>query len=96
MIAACVPVDLRFADLAPEHRGAQLVANFTVESILTRCAVAMPLLTTLETLSLAAVGTGHLSHIHIRGTHFSLTPWPHTKSRVEIDRVSSKLIKFFC
>jgi len=82
VIAACIPEDLRLADLAPENGGAEFVANFAVESILARCAVAVPLLTTLETLSLAAVGTGHLPYIHIRCSHFGLTPWPQTKSRV--------------
>ncbi len=94
MIAACIPEDLRLADLAPEYGGAEFIANFTVESILTRCAIAMPLLSTLETLSLAAVGTGHLPHIHICCSHFGLTPWPQTKPCVEIDCVPSKLVKF--
>lgn len=94
VIAACIPEDLRLADLAPKYGGAEFVANFTVESILTRSAITMPLLTTLETLSLAAVGTGHLPHVHICCLHFSLTSWPQTKSCVEIDCVPSKLVKF--
>jgi len=94
MIAALIPEDLRFADLAPEYGRAEFIANLTVESILTRCAITMPLLTTLETLSLAAVGTGHLPHIHICCSHFCLTSWPQTKPCVEIDCVPSKLFKF--